>query len=155
AVLSGSFLGTISPTTVDLSGGLTSVALSSTVSVSSTVVPGTNEVVVVAANAPLASAEVYTPGTGQFTAAGSLVGGPRALHTATPLAPGEVLIAGGTADDLTAYATAELFGATGFRSTGAAPSGRWSAAAVRLSDGRVLVAGGGTMESIGNVLPAA
>src|SRR5262249_53415272 len=104
-VLSGRFLGTMSPTTVDVASGQTGIAVSSTVSSSSTIVPNANEVVVLAAHAPLDSAEVYAPGTGNFTGADSLVGGPRTLHTATPLSTGEVLIAGGTADETTAYVT--------------------------------------------------
>src|SRR5262249_37167043 len=153
-VLSGRFLGTMFPTAVDLSGGPSGIAVSSTVSLASTIVPSANEVAVLAAHAPLDSAEIYTPGTGSFTGAGSLTSGSRALHTATFLSTGEVLIAGGTADETTAHATAELFGATGFRSTGAAMSGRWGAVALRLLDGRVLLAAGGTAPGVGNVLPA-
>jgi Galactose oxidase, central domain len=45
---------------------------------------------------PTNTAEVFNPATGQFSAVGNLVGGPRALHRATRLDDGRVLITGGT-----------------------------------------------------------
>ena len=45
---------------------------------------------------PTATAEVFNPATGLFSAVGGLVGGPRALHRAFKLDDGRVLIAGGT-----------------------------------------------------------
>ena len=57
----------------------------------------------------LASAELYDPAAGVFTAAGSMTAA-RAGHTATLLANGQILIAGGgSGDNSPALATAELY----------------------------------------------
>ena len=61
-------------------------------------------------SAPSASAEIFNPATGTWSLTGSLAA-PRANHTATLLAGGTVLIAGGS-DTLGAVATAELYSAT-------------------------------------------
>ena len=55
----------------------------------------------------LASAELYDPKTGTFSATGSMTV-PRDGHTATLLADGRVLIAGGD-DGSNAFATAEIY----------------------------------------------
>lgn len=103
-------------------------------------------------NAHLASAEIYDPKTGTFTSTGSMTAG-RDFNTATLLADGRVLLAGGstgtnvddpslTKDDV---ASAEIYDPrTGtFAPTGSMLDGRGYHSATLLSDGRVLVVGGG------------
>ena len=99
----------------------------------------------------LASAELYDPGTGIWTATGSMVshagaGAGWAHFTATLLRDGKVLVAGGvggTGFDLL-LASAELYDpATGtWAATGSMLTPRADHTATLLSDGRVLVAGG-------------
>jgi hypothetical protein len=118
-----------------------------------------------------ATAQIYDPATGKFSPTGSLITG-RMGNTATLLADGRVLIAGGSTFNYAvspmavplAYhpgavpskipermtgpamlASAELYDpVTGkFSPTGSMTTGRETAAAVLLADGRVLIAGGG------------
>lgn len=97
----------------------------------------------------LASAEVYDPVTGTFSPTGSMAT-PRVSHSATPLADGRVLIAGGAVSVDTgetgtnSLASAELYDPkTGtFSATGSMLVGRTFQAASLLADGRVLMTGG-------------
>jgi N-acetylneuraminic acid mutarotase len=97
-----------------------------------------------------ASAELYDPTTGSWTATGSMAT-PRAFHTATLLPDGRVLVAGGLNNSNNAdaaLASAELYDATtgSWTATGSMGTPRaWLSGytATLLLDGRVLVAGGG------------
>jgi hypothetical protein len=94
----------------------------------------------------LSSAELYDPGSGTFTATGSMAVG-RVLHTATLLDDGRVLIAGGTdasGGGGAATATAELYDpSTGtFTLTGSMASERAHHTATVLASRKVLIVGG-------------
>jgi hypothetical protein len=94
----------------------------------------------------IASAELYDPATQTFSATGSLQTA-RMEHTATLLANGKVLIAGGmyfTANGPGTLASAELYDpATGtFTYTGSMVQQAAGNAAIALNDGKVLMLGG-------------
>jgi hypothetical protein len=105
----------------------------------------------------LASAELYDPTTGRFTATGSM-GTARSNATATLLADGHVLIAGGygclargcSPRDTThgggSLASAELYDPTTgkFTATGSMSAARTDADSMLLPDGRVLILNGGS-----------
>ena len=93
---------------------------------------------------PRSSPSVTSPAS---PAAATLAG--RAVHTATPLADGSVLIAGGCDVDGCGRATASTFRLTAFGAQPAAPltSARDGHTATPLADGRVLVVGGYAAES--------
>lgn len=89
-----------------------------------------------------ASAEIYDPATGKFTATGSMSVSRDGNATATLLEDGRALVAGGAAREY--RVSAELYDpATGqFTRTGDPLGARIFATAIRLLDGRVLIAGG-------------
>jgi hypothetical protein len=93
---------------------------------------------------PLASAELYNPATGKWIATGSM-SAVRGFFTATLLANGEVLVAGGE-DALDCIAAAELYNpSTGkWTATGSMTQPRCSHTATLLPTGEVLAAGGGS-----------
>ena len=88
------------------------------------------------------ASELFDPASGNWAVSG-LMGTVRGGHTATLLASGKVLVAGGTTGS-TPLQSAELYDpATGTWSpTGAMSSSRNQHSAVRLPDGKILVAGG-------------
>ena len=96
----------------------------------------------------LASAELYDPATGHWTATGSL-GAARYYHTATLLPNGQVLVAGGVnynGGNYVSLASAELYDpATGhWTATGSLGAARYGHTTTLLPNGKVLVVGGGT-----------
>ena len=74
----------------------------------------------------------------------------RTGHTATLLADGRILVAGGSGPDGAALATAEIFdpGSGTFSPTGSMVVAREYGVATRLPDGRVLIAGGGPSDAV-------
>jgi len=90
----------------------------------------------------LASAEVFNPATGAFTAVNDM-GVPRVRAASAPLSDGRVLVAGGN-DGSTRLSSAEVFNpaTNGFTAVNDMGAPRARQAAVPLPDGRVLLVGG-------------
>jgi hypothetical protein len=91
----------------------------------------------------LASAEVFDPAGGTWTAVGDLVE-PRRAHTATLLQDGRVLVVAGSRNGMTPLSSAEVFDPTlgNWASAGSIADARWGHAAVLLPYGDVMVVGG-------------
>lgn len=91
---------------------------------------------------PLASAEIYDPTTGTFTATGSMTT-PRSGQTATLLADGRVLLVGGQDPRATAkdFALADIYDSKSGTFSPVGPVSRtpYGGSATLLSDGRVLL----------------
>ncbi len=100
--------------------------------------------------------EIYDPATNIFNVSNRMTDG-RWMHTATLLADGRVLIAGGRNNNCTANCpiyslnTAEIFDpvAGTFTPTGSMKISRYNHTATLLTDGRVLILGGETTEDLG------
>ncbi|HEY2665085.1 MAG TPA: kelch repeat-containing protein [Candidatus Binataceae bacterium] len=92
----------------------------------------------------VATAEIFDPVLGTFTSTHSIMTAARQAHTATPLANGKVLIAGGFNALDGVLNSGEIFDpATGvFSPAGSMTDGRRSHTATALRDGRVLITGG-------------
>jgi len=110
-----------------------------------------DKVLVVGGLGGLATAELYDPSTGQFSATGSMVSAvTRYSYTATLLDNvssqeyGKVLVVGGTSNGATGVTSAELYDpATGlFSATGSMAAARVLHAATLLGNGKLLVTGG-------------
>jgi hypothetical protein len=105
-------------------------------------------------DAPLATAELYDPGTGRWTATASMAVA-RKWFTATLLLDGRVLVAGGWdyvgSGNWGPPPTAELYdpGTGTWASTASVVQPRAGGAAILLLDGRVLVAGGDGGDTVG------
>lgn len=91
----------------------------------------------------LATSEIYHPDTDDFTSTGPM-NSPRSIQTATLLANGKVLIAGGFNDNNSSQATSELYdpGTQTFTVTGSMHNKRGAHTANRLANGNVLISGG-------------
>ena len=92
-----------------------------------------------------ATAELYNAGTGTWSQVDDLPGG-RAYHRTVALGADKALAVGGTGDirDDAGYESAAIFdhGTKKWTPAGGLSTGRWAFAAVALSGGRAMVAGG-------------
>lgn len=94
--------------------------------------------------APVNNAEVYNPADQTWTATTGDMNSKRALHTATLLDNGKVLVAGGDKGSASTTTGADLYdpGTNAWTATGAMLSSREYHTATKLANGKVLVAGG-------------
>ncbi len=97
----------------------------------------------------LRSTELYDPASGTWTFSTNLAAG-RATHTATALKDGRVLVAGGwniIGPNGGDPVMAEIYDPTNgtWTTTGALSGSRYGHAAIRLTDGRVMVVGGNSL----------
>jgi hypothetical protein len=103
------------------------------------------KVLVTGSNDQAITAALYDPASGTWSTAAAM-STPRYYHTATLLADGRVLVTGGTSGEYggTTLSSAELYDpATGtWTAVGALPEARHRHTATRLSNGKVLIAGG-------------
>jgi hypothetical protein len=92
---------------------------------------------------PINESEVYDPASNTWSSAGAMSTA-RALHTATHLNNGKVLVVGGTTDGSTITDNVDIYDPSSNSWAPAAPlnTARQQHTATLLSDGRVLVAGG-------------
>ncbi len=98
-----------------------------------------------------ASAELYDPSSGSWSATGSSMSTARAFPTATLLPNGKVLVAGGfNGSTCTAFASAELYdpSSDSWSATGSMSTARFYHTATLLPNGKVLVAGGSNCSNI-------
>lgn len=102
----------------------------------------------------LASLERYDPETQSFTELSVSLTAPRSTHTATTLADGRILFAGGYDGTGVVQATAEIYdpATNTVTTTGPMMQARTQHSATLLADGRVLVIGGSALFDLSQVL---
>ncbi len=101
------------------------------------------------------SAELYNPGSGRWSTAGTPLSVGRAEHSATLLPNGQVVVAGGWNDQSGTLGSTEIYnpGTNNWQTLASLNSARLTHTATLLPSGQVLVAGG--QDSNGNALASA